>query len=116
MHVVNHPGPRRSVRCPATLLIMNVAKADSFEFNAAHREDRLRVLAFGIPVGAASRGDETLLATYTDGSQSSFKAGQGAFVGDGVRWTQLRYQQLVGLGLALDVGWKRTGSLSRRVI
>jgi hypothetical protein len=93
----------------ATLLTMNVAKADSFEFNATQREDGLRVLAFGVLVGAASGGDQTVLATYTDGSQSSFKAGQGAFVGGGVRWTPLWYQQLVGLGLALDVGWKGTG-------
>jgi len=93
----------------ATLLAVNVAKADSFEFNAADREDGLRVLAFGVVVGAAFGGDQTVLATYTDGSQSSFNAGQGAFVGGGVRWTPLWYRQLVGLGLALDIGWKGTG-------
>jgi hypothetical protein len=87
----------------------NVASAEGFEFNATHREDGLRVLAVGVIIGGAFGGAPTVLATYTDGTESSIEAGKGAFVGAGLRWTPLWYEQLLGLGLALDVGWKGTG-------
>jgi hypothetical protein len=92
-----------------TFLTVSAATAAPFEFDAIQREDGLRVLAFGVLVGAAFGGERTVLATYTDGSQSTIEAGKGAFVGGGVRWTPLWYEKLVGLGLALDVGWKGTG-------
>lgn len=80
-----------------------------FEFEPFHRSDRLPVLGLDILVGAGFGGEQTAFATYSDGSTSSIEAGKGGFVGGGLRWTPLWYEELFAVGLAVDVGYKSTG-------
>jgi hypothetical protein len=57
-------------------------------------------------LGFAGGGANLITATYVDGSSSSIDAGAGLVFAGGVTWMPFWFGDTLGMGVAVDVGWK----------